>query len=182
MNLAKMSKSKSLFLGRFKGLGGMGVCGNHWKWSQFCACKIWWKSIRKPLILWPTHFLYIFLKKFFWGSRRSEPHGGAMAADRSVSSKGVGGSRRGPLLLPAEICLIGNGTAIEDYASKARQHGMAVPQIIRSIRSNAHAKLLTQNVIMEMIATDFETAAPRDKPAWISTVPMLWPHGGTPKQ
>ena len=27
----KMSKSKSLFLGGFKGLGGMGVCGNHWK-------------------------------------------------------------------------------------------------------------------------------------------------------
>ena len=25
------SKSKSLFLGRFEGLGGMGACGNHWK-------------------------------------------------------------------------------------------------------------------------------------------------------
>jgi hypothetical protein len=43
----KMSKSKSLFLGHFEGPGGMGVCGNHWKLSQFRACKIWWKSVRK---------------------------------------------------------------------------------------------------------------------------------------
>ena len=48
--IEKMSKSKSLFLGRFKGLGGMGVCGNHRKWSQFRACKIWWKSVRKTPI------------------------------------------------------------------------------------------------------------------------------------
>ena len=52
----KMSKSKSLFLGRFKGLGGMGACGNHWKWSQFCACKIWWESVRKTPISWQNHF------------------------------------------------------------------------------------------------------------------------------
>ena len=36
-NDGRMSKSKSLFLGHFKGLEGMGVCGNHWKWSQFRA-------------------------------------------------------------------------------------------------------------------------------------------------
>ena len=29
--LKNMPKSISLFLGRFKGLWGMGVCGNHWK-------------------------------------------------------------------------------------------------------------------------------------------------------
>jgi hypothetical protein len=34
----KSAKSKSLFLDRFKPKC-MGVCGNHWKWSQNRACK-----------------------------------------------------------------------------------------------------------------------------------------------
>ena len=58
----KMSKSKSLFLGRFKGLGGMGVCGKHWKWSQLRACKIWWTSVRKTPVSRPYYFFDFFEK------------------------------------------------------------------------------------------------------------------------
>ena len=49
----------------------MGGCGNHWKWLQLRSCKIECKSVRKISISWP--FLFIFWKKFLWGSRRWEP-------------------------------------------------------------------------------------------------------------
>ena len=65
----KMSKSKSLFWGRFKSLGGMGVCRKHLKWSQLRACKIWWMSVRKTRFCDHLTFSF-FLKKLFGGSRR----------------------------------------------------------------------------------------------------------------
>jgi hypothetical protein len=63
----KIPKSKSLFLGQFRGPGGggMGICGNHWKWSQFRECKIWWKSVRKTSVSWPYYFFDVFEKVIF---------------------------------------------------------------------------------------------------------------------
>ena len=74
----KMSKSKSSILGRFKGLGGMGVCGNHAKWLQLRACKIWWISVRKTPVSWPNYFFEIFEKVLLGLSAFRAPHGGAI--------------------------------------------------------------------------------------------------------
>ena len=75
----KMTKSKSMFLGRFKGLEGMGVCGNPWKWSQLRACKIWWTSFIKNTCF-VTILLFIFWGKSSFGALGVEsPHGGAIS-------------------------------------------------------------------------------------------------------
>ena len=45
--------------------------------KQKKKCKIWWKSVRKQIFRDQITFRKIN-EKFFWGSRRWEPHGGAM--------------------------------------------------------------------------------------------------------
>ena len=43
----KNVKSKSKFRGLFRGLGGLGVCGNDRKCIQLRACRLWCNSVRK---------------------------------------------------------------------------------------------------------------------------------------
>ena len=52
----KIAKNKLKFWGRFKGLWGLGVCGNHRKCIQLHAFKIWCKSFNKMIISWPKYF------------------------------------------------------------------------------------------------------------------------------
>ena len=66
----KRSKSKPLFFVVVNAQGGMGACGNHWNLSQFRACNIWQKSVRKTPILRPNHFL-TFLKNIL--NRKQKP-------------------------------------------------------------------------------------------------------------
>ena len=66
------AKSKLKWLGRFRSLGGLGVCRSHRQWLQLRACKIWCKSVRKTPILWPNMF-FNFWSIYFSGSRRREP-------------------------------------------------------------------------------------------------------------
>ena len=68
----KNTKSIFKFLGRFRGLGGLGLCGNHRKRIELRACKIWSRSVPGTSVLRLYTFL-IFSKHFFWGSRRWEP-------------------------------------------------------------------------------------------------------------
>ena len=47
-------------LGRFRGLGGLGVYGSDRKGIQLRACKIWCQSVRKTYIMRPTIFPFVF--------------------------------------------------------------------------------------------------------------------------
>ena len=56
-------------LGRVKGLGELGVCGNHKKWLQLRACKTWYKSVGKT----PSYVFNLLL-----GLSASSPRGRAI--------------------------------------------------------------------------------------------------------
>ena len=61
----KNAKSKLKCLGRFRSLGGLGVCRNHRKWLQLRAFKIWCKPVRKAPISWPKSFVSFFFNFYF---------------------------------------------------------------------------------------------------------------------
>ena len=54
-----------------RGLGGLGVCGDHKKWLQLRACKIWCEAVRETLKLFRDQQVFDFC--YFQGARRREP-------------------------------------------------------------------------------------------------------------
>ena len=70
----KNTTSKLKLLCRFRGLGGLGVCGNHRKLLQLRACQLWCKSVRKTNIS-----CFLFLSLFTFRALGVEsPRGGAI--------------------------------------------------------------------------------------------------------
>ena len=61
------------FEGVWRAYGGMGVCGNHWKWLQRRPCKILCKSVWKTPIPWQNYFLILW-KKCFGGLSALRAH------------------------------------------------------------------------------------------------------------
>ena len=68
--------NKLKFIGRSRGLGDLGVCGNHRKWLQIHACKIWCNSVITTLISWPKRFPLFFFT--FRALGVESPRGGAI--------------------------------------------------------------------------------------------------------
>ena len=73
----KSLKGKVEILESFKGLGGMGVCGNHWK------------SVRKTPVSWPYYFFENFEKSSFRALGVESPHGGAIDPKEEVRREGI---------------------------------------------------------------------------------------------
>ena len=82
--------------------------------------------------------------------------------DTSVLEDSVSLARPGrPIMMDQDLLAIADGTAAEEFASKAKQHNCSKRQVGRSYDVTAYAKSAAQNIFMDVAATEAYCNNPR---------------------
>ena len=130
----------------------MGVCGNHWKWSQLRSCKVLCKSERKTPISPPNYFFEI-----------SKEKNGALGVESSHS-----GGDNGVLNIPAPMLSrafqeFANGMVAYNNARKVAEVPFLFP----------YAQVCDTILMVHWILVPLVTSVWVTNPAWAAVFTLI---------